>query len=487
MALIKGKQLQDTSVSLTKLSGATGSVTLTTGTITTPAANLVISSLPISGSQAANKEYVDSVATGLDIKKSVVAVYRTSVAAAGGTPAISTNSQLDGVDADDGNVYTAIITQADISFLVLDGITITDGDRVLIAISPGGVRQKVNGIYVYQGSKLIRAQDADNVTANIGEVSGGMFTFVEQGAVYGDTGWVLSSPNGAISGQTGAAGLYDFTNNPAGLVQLEFTQFSAAGVAEAGVGLTRTGTKFNVNYDDSSIGIDGADALYIKADGVTNAMLLNDYINIIGDGGGNGNIALGGSLTIAGNTGIDTSMTAGLLSIDLDLSELTTVTTIADADFIVTSRATTPANQKITFANLKTLIGAASQLAIGVEGGAAASFDLDTDTLNFAAGDGLTFTKSASTAGTTDTLTVTLDLNGIVEDTFTSFSAAANATVTKTLSFATSQILQVNINGVVLKSTQYSISGTTLTIPPNAIPYVIETTDELSVRYIKQS
>ena len=487
MALIKGKQLQDTSVSLTKLSGATGSVTLTTGTITTPAANLVISSLPISGSQAANKEYVDSVATGLDIKKSVVAVYRTSVAAAGGTPAISTNSQLDGVDADDGNVYTAIITQADISFLVLDGITITDGDRVLIAISPGGVRQKVNGIYVYQGSKLIRAQDADNVTANIGEVSGGLFTFVEQGTVYGDTGWVLSSPNGAISGQTGAAGLYDFTNNPAGLVQLEFTQFSAAGVAEAGVGLTRTGTKFNVNYDDSSIGIDGADALYIKADGVTNAMLLNDYINIIGDGGGNGNIALGGSLTIAGNTGIDTSMTAGLLSIDLDLSELTTVTTIADADFIVTSRATTPANQKITFANLKTLIGAASQLAIGVEGGAAASFDLDTDTLNFAAGDGLTFTKSASTAGTTDTLTVTLDLNGIVEDTFTSFSAAANATVTKTLSFATSQILQVNINGVVLKSTQYSISGTTLTIPPNAIPYVIETTDELSVRYIKQS
>ena len=69
------------------------------------------------------------------------------------------------------------------------------------------------------------------------------------------------------------------------------------------------------------------------------------------------------------------------------------------------------------------------------------------------------------------------------EDTFTSFSAAANATVTKTLSFATSQILQVNINGVVLKSTQYSISGTTLTIPPNAIPYVIETTGTQEYRF----
>jgi hypothetical protein len=69
MALIKGKQLQDTSVSLDKLSGSTGSVTLTTGTITTPAANLIISSPPVAPTQAANKEYVDSVATGLDIKK----------------------------------------------------------------------------------------------------------------------------------------------------------------------------------------------------------------------------------------------------------------------------------------------------------------------------------------------------------------------------------------------------------------------------------
>jgi hypothetical protein len=216
-------------------------------------------------------------------------------------------------------------------------------------------------------------------------------------------------------------------------------------------------------------------------------MILNEFITFAGDSGSS-NIALGGTLTIAGGTnGIDTAYSTGTLTINLDLSELSTVSTIADSDFIAGVTANGATNQKITFANLKTLIGAASQLAIGVEGGAAASFDLDTDTLNFAAGDGLTFTKSASTAGTTDTLTVTLDLNGIVEDTFTSFSAAANATVTKTLSFATSQILQVNINGVVLKSTQYSISGTTLTILANAIPYVIETTDELSVRYIKQS
>jgi hypothetical protein len=485
MALIKGKQLQDTSVSLTKLSGATGSVTLTTGTITTPAANLTISSLPVSGSQVANKEYVDSVATGLDIKKSVVAVYRPSTMSGGGTPGIAVVNEANGSGIDDQDLYTLITGGSIINQLIFDGVTISEGDRVLIAATLAS-RIKTNGIFVYQGGMLLRAEDADNVTPNTGEVSGGMFTFVEQGTVYSDTGWVLSSPNGAIS-NTGASGLWNSVTNPTGNAQLEFTQFSAAGVAEAGVGLTRTGTKFNVNYDDSSIGIDANDALYVKANGITNAMILNEFITFAGDSGSS-NIALGGTLTIAGGTnGIDTAYSTGTLTINLDLSELSTVTTIADSDFIAGVTANGATNQKITFANLKTLIGAASQLAIGVEGGAAASFDLDTDTLNFAAGDGLTFTKSASTAGTTDTLTVTLDLNGIVEDTFTSFSAAANATVTKTLSFATSQILQVNINGVVLKSTQYSISGTTLTILANAIPYVIETTDELSVRYIKQS
>ena len=484
MALIKGKQLQDTSVSLTKLSGSTGSVTLTTGTITTPAANLTISSLPVSGSQVANKEYVDSVATGLDIKKSVVAIYRLSTPAAGGTPAITVANSLNFVDLTDQLLYEAITTQSGISDLILDSIQINDGDRVLIAIATVGQRQKVNGIYVYQGGQLIRAIDADNLTQG-GEVSGGLFTFVEQGAVYADTGWVLSSPNGEIP--TGPSGLYDFDNNPNGVAQLEFTQFSAAGVAEAGVGLTRSGTKFSVNYDDSSIGIDASDNLYVKADGITNAMILNEYINFIGSDGSSGNIALGGSLTIAGNTGLDTGMTAGQLTISLDLSELATVQTILDADFIVTSKASNSANQKITFADLKTLIGAASQLSISAEGGSAASFDLDTDTLDFSAGDGLTFTKSASTAGTTDTLTVTLNLNAITEDVFTSFAVAANGTFTKTLSFATTQIVHIMINGVTLKSSQYSVSGTTLTIPANAIPYAIEASDELSVRYIKQA
>ena len=482
MALIKGKQLQDTSVSLTKLSGSTGSVTLTTGTITTPAANLIISTAPVAPTQAANKEYVDSVATGLDIKQSVTAIYRASTPAAGGTPAITVNNSINGTQIDDQGLYTAITGGSPIVALILDDVVINDGDRVLIAITEAG-RQKVNGIYVYEANQLRRADDADNVTPNVGEVSGGLFTFVEQGGVYSDTGWVLSSPNGAIS-NSGTSGLWDSTNNPTGNVQLEFTQFSAAGVAEAGVGLTRTGTKFNVNYDNSSIGINVSDQLYIKAGGVTNAMLANSTHTFAGDTG-SGTVALGSTLTIAGGTnGIDTSYSAGTLTINLDLSELSTVTTIADADFIAISSSGAD-NQKITFANLKTLIGAASQLGISVEGGAAASLDLDTDTLDFQSGAGLTFTRTNIVTGTTDTLAVTISNNALNVQQATGLTAGSSANTDITLSSSAAEIFSVTLNGVALKKATNWVwpQGNNTTVRITGLPYAIETSDEIEITY----
>jgi len=470
MALIKGKQIQDATVSLSKLSD-TGSVTLSSGTITlSTAARLQISADPTQDNDVVRKAYVDSVATGLDVKKSVAAIWNENSP----VPNISTSG---GAPLTVNSVSTAISAPGTLPTLVLDGYTVADGDRVLIAIATA-TRAKYSGIYVYTNQRLERATDADNL-GGTGEVTGGLFTFVENGTTYGDTGWVLTTPNGLIT-------LATSTNAWTGQ-DIIFTQFSYAGVIEAGIGLSRTGTVLDVNYDNSSIGINGSDQLYIKAGGVTNTMLANSTHTFAGDSG-SGTVALGGTLNIIGHpNGIDTAFSGSTLTITLDLSEVATVTTIADSDFIISSKSSDSSNQKITFANLKTFIGAASQLNLSVEGGSAASFDLDTDTLDFSAGDGLTFTKSASTAGTTDTLTVTLNLNAITEDVFTSFTVAANGTFTKTLAFATTQILNVNINGVTLKSSQFSVSGTTLTIPANAIPYAIESTDELSVRYIKQA
>lgn len=474
MALIKGKQIQDTSVSLGKLSGA-GSVTIT-GTITTPAANLIVNTAPTQATHAVNKEYVDSVATGLDVKKSVKAIYTEDTPAGGGTPAITLDNTAGGGQFVLQDLYGWMTsgTPTPMPF-VLDGVTIQDGDRILVA-GTTATRQKINGIWVWTAGLFVRAEDADNQTP-AGEVSGGMFTFVEEGNIYGDTGWVLSFPNGPITT------MWDPIHLPSANTDIQFTQFSAAGVAEAGVGLSRTGTKFDVNYDNSSIGINGSDQLYVKANGITNDMILNEYITFAGDSG-SGNVSFGNTLTIAGGTnGIDTSFSGSTLTINLDLSELSTVTTIADADFIAIS-SSGAVNQKITFANLKSLIGAASQLNLSVEGGSAASFDLDTDTLNFATGSGLTFTKSASTAGTPDTLTVTLNNTELLVEVATGLSAAQGATLLALETTSTvAEVFSVTLNGVALKKTSQWYLDAGFEIYVTNLPYAVETTDEIEVTY----
>ena len=491
MALIKGKQLENTSVNLSKLFGGTaggspvptGTLNLLNGLISATVGNIQINGTPGADNHAVNKAYVDSVATGLDVKKSVVAIYRPSTVASGGTPAISVQNELNGSSFVDADLFTVMTGGTPIATLMLDGVTLADGDRVLIAAEETG-RQKINGIYVFEAQRLVRATDSDN-QVETGEVSGGMFTFVEQGTVYGDTGWVLSFPNGSIPA-TGTSGLWHFDENPTGNAQIQFTQFSAAGVAEAGVGLSRVGTKFNLNYDSAIFQINISDELAIRNGGITNVMLANSTHTFAGDTG-TGTVALGSTLTIAGGTnGIDTVYSAGTLTINLDLSELTTVTTIADADFIAIS-SSGAVNQKITFANLKTLIGAASQLNISAEGNTATSFDLDTDTLNFASGEGLNFAVSGATApGTTNTLTLTVSNNQLSVDQITGISVGSPGTHDILLNDTACEVFSVTINGVALKKTtnwSWPHGGNQDVVRILGLPYVIETTDDIEITY----
>jgi hypothetical protein len=475
MALIKGKQIQGTSVSLDKLDG-TGSVSLSSGTITLLASNMTINNNPVNDTDVVRKAYVDSVATGLDVKNSVQAIFR-DVPVNGQQP-VNTydggNSQLD-----INTLVTFIEGGQPIDHPAFDGYELQNGDRVLIASAPSSARQKINGIWVFNGVQFTRAEDADNITPNTGEVSGGMFTFVEQGTIFADTGWVLTSPNGAITQ------LYD-PNVPLSLgytTQLVFTQFSYAGVVEAGTGLSRSGTVFNVNYDNSSIGINGSDQLYIKASGVTVPMLEKSTTGFQADSG-LAQITLGNTLNIyGGSNGIDTAISGSTLTINLDLSELATVTSIADNDFIAVS-SYGAVNQKITFANLKTLIGAASQLNLSVEGGSAASFDLDTDTLDFATGTGLTFTKSASTAGTTDTLVVTLSNNALTVHQSTSYTTAIGGNTDITIP-AAAEVFSVTVNGVMLKKSTNWVwpQGANTVVRVTALPYALEASDEIEITY----
>lgn len=179
---------------------------------------------PTSAQDAATKAYVDATATGLDVKASVRA-------------ATTANITLSGTQT-------------------IDGVALVAGDRVLVK---NQTTSSANGIYVVAAGAWARATDAD---AN-NEVTGGMFTFVEEGTSQADTGWVMTT-NGAITlGTTGLA----------------FAQFSGAGTYVNGNGLSLTGSTFAVQPVASG-------GIAVGAGGVSldTTVAVRKYASTIGDG-----------------------------------------------------------------------------------------------------------------------------------------------------------------------------------------------------------
>lgn len=151
---------------------------------------------PTDDAHAATKGYVDAARAGLDVKQSVRAAT---------TGPVNLSNQLEAGDTLDTTV------------------TLVAGDRVLVKNQSTASE---NGIYVVQSSgAAVRATDFDGA----GEVSGGAFTFVEEGTVNADSGWVVTS-NGPISVGTDA---------------IVWAQFSGAGQVSAGDGLTKDGNTIN--------------------------------------------------------------------------------------------------------------------------------------------------------------------------------------------------------------------------------------------------
>lgn len=171
---------------------------------------------PLSPQDAATKNYVDSVATGLDPHQ---AVYAATVAA---LPSVTYANGSSGV----GATLTATANGA----LTIDGTSPAANARVLIKDQ---VQQAHNGVYVVTATGgagapfvLTRATDADTST----EVRPGLFVFVTNGATLVNSGWVL---------QVAA-------NPTIGTTALPFAQFSGSSVYSAGSGLLLTGSVFSV-------------------------------------------------------------------------------------------------------------------------------------------------------------------------------------------------------------------------------------------------
>jgi hypothetical protein len=157
---------------------------------------------PTNATDAATKGYVDSTAIGLDVKLSV---------------RVATTANID---------LTADLENGD----VLDGVTLATGNRVLVK---NQTDQTQNGIYVVASSGAAsRSEDANSDA----EVTAGLFTFVEEGTVNGNTGYVLTSDNPITLGST----------------NLVFSQFSGVGTFTAGAGITLAGTEFSVDVTPTS-------------------------------------------------------------------------------------------------------------------------------------------------------------------------------------------------------------------------------------------
>ena len=158
-----------------------------------------------------SKEYVDAVKVGLDFKDSV---------------RVATTANI--------SISTAPAA--------IDGVTLSSDDRVLVKDQSTGAQ---NGIYVFNGSgsAMTRATDAD---AN-SEVTSGMFTFVTEGSVNADSGFVLTTDGSITVGSTALA----------------FAQFSGAGQITAGAAMTKTGNTLDVAVDGQSLEV-SSDALRIK-------------------------------------------------------------------------------------------------------------------------------------------------------------------------------------------------------------------------------
>ncbi|QDP68206.1 MAG: hypothetical protein Unbinned1007contig1000_18 [Prokaryotic dsDNA virus sp.] len=204
---------------LNELAAPTASVSLNSQTIT----NLAD---PVNTQDAATRGFVEATSQGLDVKDSCVA-------ATTGNITISTA-------LNDGDT--------------LDGVTLSNNDRVLVKDQSTASQ---NGIYVV-GSSPSRAVDLA-----AGADAAGMFTFVEQGSVNADNGFVCTSNKGsAVVG----------TNN------LTYAQFSGAGQITASDGLDKSGNTLSVDLKaNGGLVIESTEiAVKLDASSITGTLAIAD-------------------------------------------------------------------------------------------------------------------------------------------------------------------------------------------------------------------
>jgi hypothetical protein len=265
---------------------------------------------PVGATDAATKNYVDTVAEGLHVHEAAhCATTDTLAVLSGGTVTYSNGTS---------GVGATLTLSAGLS--AIDGHTLTNGDRILVK---NQATQAHNGIYTRTSATVLtRAIDFDTAA----EIAGGDFVFVENGTVFGSTGFVQTIEVLTIG-----------TDN------VIFQQFSGTGTFTAGNGLTINGTEFNVvgtadrivaNIDSIDIastyaGQSSITTLGTIGTGVWQGTIIGPTYGGTGINNGSKTITLGGNFTHSGAHTLTLTTTANT---SITLPTTGTVATLAGTE-----------------------------------------------------------------------------------------------------------------------------------------------------------